>query len=194
MNFLESFYNLFFHPLFLLRQDRKPFTLSFFVSFLATFSLALYFYNIPPSAYLFFSFFLFFYILFACFISSSIYHFLSESFKGKGNPGNLFNSFLLSLFPFCFLLPFNMLSQSLEFVELQEVIFLPILFWMIFLQIYSIKNNYGLEGGTAVFVYFIPLLAIIVIGVIFLFFSLVLLTLLLGKALPYFLNSTPPLF
>ncbi|NOZ64718.1 MAG: hypothetical protein GXO71_07340 [Caldiserica bacterium] len=188
MNFLEGFYNLFFHPLFLLKQDRKPFTLSLFISLLSAFSLSFSLSYLSPILYILFSILLFLYLLLILVFSASFYHFLSEIFKGKGRPGNLLNSFLLSLFPLCLLPSFNILSRSFRFIELQSIISPLIFFWVVFLQIYIIKNNYGLEGGTAVFVYFIPFLALMAIGILFFLFSLSVFTLFIGKNIPLFLN------
>ncbi len=188
MSFLESFYNLFFHPLFLLKQERKPFTLSLFISLLSAFSLGFSLSYISPTLYILFSILLFLYLLLILFFSSSFYHFISEIFKGKGRPGNLLNSFLLSLFPLCLLPSFNILSRSFQFTGLQGIISPIIFFWIIFLQIYIIKNNYGLESGTAVFVYFIPFLVLIAMGILFFLFSLSIFTILIGKNLPFFLN------
>ena len=189
MNFLEGFYHLFFHPFFLLKQPGKPFSLSLFISLLSSFSLSALFGISSPNSCIFLSIFLFIsYLLYFLFLSA-FYHFISEFFKKKGNPGNLFSSFLLTSFPFVFLSPSAILFRSFQAEKFIPSIFLLFFLWIVILQIYAIKENYELEGGTAVFIYFIPFLGEIIFTFLLVFFSFIVSALLIGKFLPLFLTS-----
>ncbi len=191
MNTWEFFYCLFVHPLFALRQKHKPLGLSLFILFLVVMSLVvssaiLKDFHYTPVTFSFTLIFLFLLTLIFFLLLSCIYHFISEGLKGKGNPWGTFSSLLLSTYPGIFLIPLALLFQPLHQTGVLNFFLFQflIVIWIVGLQIYSLKFIYGIDSGTAVLVYFFPLIA----SVAFLFLLFILLFLflfsLIGETLP----------
>jgi hypothetical protein len=180
MNSLEILFNLLIHPHYALRRQGKSLGLSIAVVVLAIWSLTVgsYLVNGVSINAGVFSFSLIASIittLLLIFIGASLWHFISESFRGEGKVNELFLCMCLSFLPFVFFTPIALMIKFLEGSVVCWLLFRTVIFaWVITLQIFSIKMVYELNGPLAILTYFIPFMAVFVI-LFFVFMLLVLL-------------------
>lgn len=163
MNNFEILFNLIVHPLYALRREDRSLGLAVVVVIAALWSSIAGNYLIRgnPVNTTFFSFNIIFSVitmLFFIVLQVSLWHFISESFKGKGKVSELFLCVCLSFLPFIFFAPMalimNFLSINTTFFWLFFRFFIFV--WVAVLQIYSIRVVYELNGPQAVLTYFIP--------------------------------------
>ncbi len=184
MSYLESFYLLLFHPLFFLKQSRKPVSLAFITLALATLaSISLLPSRSLPGGIILF-FFSYLSILIILFFLALFYHYFSELMGGRGKATSLFLSFLYSFIPLSFASPIYITLKTVKAEGIFPLLFLLILFYCLFLQINALKINYTLEDGTAVFIYFLPWILSIVLLLLILFISFFLFALMFFKFSP----------
>ncbi len=102
--------------------------------------------------------------LFLIVISASLWHFISESFKGEGKVSELFICICLSFLPYIFLTP---MALIMKFSGINEtfywLFFFLIAVWVMVLQISSLRIVYELNGPLATLTYFIPFMIIFII-------------------------------
>jgi len=106
------------------------------------------------------------------FFLTAVFHSLAQFFGGQGRTEELFLSFGFSFLPLFFLLPISLLSYFFlvkEFLATGWRVFLFynflnffLFFWILRLQIMSIKEIYGLPLRRAILVYFLPFLFLII--------------------------------
>lgn len=161
MNNLEILLNLLIHPNYALRRKDKSWGLAIVVVIMATWSSVVSDYLMRGTSLNYTVFILsviltITVVLFSVFVGVSLWHFISESFKGKGKTSELFLCICFSLLPYIFLAPMALVAKSLNVTFLWVLFQLFILVWVIVLQIDSIKTVYGLSGSQAVLTYFIP--------------------------------------
>ncbi len=163
MNNLEILFNLIVHPLYALRREDRTLGLAIIVIIAALWS------SIAGNSLIrgtsvsatFFSLNIIFSvitILFLIVLQVSLWHFISEGFKGRGKVSELFLCVCLSFLPYIFLAPMALIVKSLSINTnfLWSFFQFSILVWVIVLQINSIRSVYGLNGSQAVLTYFIP--------------------------------------
>ena len=183
MSLLEDFYNLLFHPLYFLKKKSKSLILCIFITLLVTLSLLSLIPGIEKGdqAFLFFS--LLVLIFLSLFFFSIFYHFFCGIFKGKGEALPLYISLLYSLWPLILLAPLRILCFKGILQEVFSFILFITLGYVIFLQINAMRLNYSLEGGTVLFIYFLPLIFSFFLSLLALFLILLLL---FGVALKFY--------
>lgn len=181
MNSLEILFNLLVHPHYALRKQGKSLSLSIAVVVLAIWSLTVgsYLVNGVSINAGVFSFGLIASVittLLFVFIDVSLWHFISESFRGEGKVNELFLCMCLSFLPFVFFAPIALMIKFLEGSVVCWLLFRTVIFaWVIALQIFSIKMVYELNGPLAILTYFVPFMAFLII--LFLVFMLIILLL-----------------
>lgn len=179
MNNLEILFNLIVHPLYALRREDRTLSLAILVIVAALWSSITGNYLISGNYVnaTFFSFNIVFSVVIALFfiiLQVSLWHFISEIFKGKGKVSELFLCVCLCFLPYIFLAPMALIVKSLS---INTTFFWPffqfsIIIWVIVLQINSIKTVYGLNGSQAVLTYFIPFAVLFSILLLILIFSI----------------------
>lgn len=122
-------------------------------------------------------------------IISGIYHGLAKLFKGDGSYGSLISTLSFAGFPKLFAVPFSLIvlfggrTGSFPTFFISMIIFALIsqafAIWVIVLDIIAIRENYRLSTGKATLVYFIPVIAFIIL-VSIVFFGFVLLAISVG--------------
>ncbi|MCL6472643.1 MAG: YIP1 family protein [Firmicutes bacterium] len=124
-------------------------------------------------------------------IISGIYHGLAKLFKGDGSYGSLISTLSFASFPRLFAVPFSLIvlfggrTGSFPTFFISMIIFALVsqafAIWVIVLDIIVIRENYRLSTGKATLVYFIPVIAFIIL-VSIVFFGFVLLAISIGGA------------
>ncbi|HIE43219.1 MAG TPA: hypothetical protein EYP78_00275 [Candidatus Omnitrophica bacterium] len=170
MNNLEILLHILIHPYYAIRRGEKSLGLSIIVVAVAVWSTTVSDYLIRGvwvSPHLFsFSFILRFTItLFSILIAVSLWHVVSETFRGKGRVGELFPSICLCFLPYIFLSPAALIISSLGtgLTSYWSFFKFLIILWVIILQIFSLKIIYELNGLVAALSYFTPVLLLFAI-------------------------------
>jgi len=163
MNNLEILFNLLIHPNYALRREDRSFGLAVMVVIAALWSSIAGNYLIRGNTVNanFFSFNVIFSVITVFFfmvLQVSLWHFISEGFKGKGKASELFLCVCLSFLPFIFFAPMALIMKFLSINTTFFWLFFKffIFVWVVVLQISSIRIVYELSGPQAVLTYFIP--------------------------------------
>ena len=124
---------------------------------------------------------IFFMLMLKILFATSVLNYSAECFGGRGDSGSAFLGFGFSFIPFVFSTPFLIFTLLLEqpFKGLISfLILLSLSFWVVYLQITSIKEVYSLTSGRAFIAYFAPFII-----VVFLFTLILITTILFGVTL-----------
>ena len=169
MNNLEILLDVLIHPSYALRRGDKSLSLSIAVVVLAVWSAVVGNYiirgiSINAASLLFSIIGITLFALLFNFIIVSVWHFISESFKGRGRANELFICVCLSFLPYIFLAPLALIIKfsggGLVYWPFFKFV---IAVWVITLQISSIRIVYQLNGPLAAASYFIPFAAFLII-------------------------------
>jgi hypothetical protein len=178
MNNLEILLNLLIRPNYALRRGDKSLSLSVIVIIVAVWSFTVSNYlvsriSVNAAALSFSIIFAIIITLFLIFIAVSLWHFVSESFKGEGKVNELFPCICLSFLPYIFLTPMALIMRFSEggIIPYWSLFRFLMVVWVITLQILSLKTVYELNGPLATLAYFVPFL--IVFAIFLLMFVLI---------------------
>ncbi len=166
MNNLEILFNLLIHPNYALRREDRNLGLAIMVLIAALWSSIAGDYLIRGASVnaTLFSFSIIISIvamLFAIVMGVSLWHFISEGFKGKGKASELFVCICLCFLPYVFFAPMALIMKFLSInVAFFGLFRMLMIIWVVVLQISSIRIVYELSGSQAVLTYFIPFTAI----------------------------------
>lgn len=118
-------------------------------------------------------------------IITSLFHFIASWHKTEGSINNLFILFGVSLLPLIFLPAVAIFGRGLgsvgHFIYLLS--YFGIVFWILFLQIKSLKLIYHLETGKAISVYVIPFFSSLILFVLSLLIFIILIVALIINSL-----------
>lgn len=195
MDNLEILFNLLIRPNYALRREDRSLSLAIMVVIAAVWSAAVSNYlvkGVSVNAAIFsLSIILPIIItLFAIVVTVSLWHFVSESFKGEGKASELFICICLSFLPYIFLIPMALIMKFSRINITFQWLFLKffIAIWVIALQISSLKIVYELNGPLATLTYFVPFLVIFAIFLLIVTLTIVFLVAVASQALTPFLQ------
>ena len=195
MNNLEILFNLIVHPNYALRREDRSLTLAIMVVIAAIWSATVSSYlvkGVSVNAAIFsLSIILPIIItLFFIVVTVSLWHFISESFKGEGKASKLFLCICLSFLPLIFLTPMALIMKfsgnNITFYWLSFKFLIAV--WVMILQIFSLKIVYELNGPLATLTYFVPFLMIFAIFLLIVMLIILLLVFMASQALTPFLQ------
>ena len=194
MNNLEILLNLLVHPHYALKRKDKSLGLSVLVLIVSLWSWLVSNYliqgiSVSSAAFSINIISLFIITLLFVIVSVSLWHFISESFKGEGKATELFLCICLSFLPLIFLTP---MALIVKFSHLALSFYMPfsiaIVVWVVTLKILSLKIVYGLNGPLATLTYFIPFIVIFAIYILLLILIVSFLMITASQALMPFLE------
>ena len=179
MNNLEILFNFLIHPTYALKRRDKSLSLSIMVVIAALWSSVTGNYlmtdtSVSAAVFSFRIICMVMMTLFLIVISVSVWHFISESFKGEGKVSELFPCICLSFLPYIFLTPLALIIKFLPDSATFYWFFFQFLIvvWVIVLQISSIRTVYELNGPLATLTYFVPFIVIFIISLLILILAL----------------------
>ena len=94
------------------------------------------------------------------FIQTGVYHLFAEFFGGEGSVLSLFTTLPFTSLPSLVLTPIGMLMQAARLGVLMVPVSLGMFIWMVVLQVLALKEVYGISGGRATAVIFLPVVLI----------------------------------
>lgn len=171
MNNLEILFNLLIHPNYALKRQDKSLSLSIMVLIAALWSsvISKHLMNGISINTTIFSFSLIMPVIVALvliIVLVSLWHFISESFKGEGKVSELFLCICLSFLPYIFLTPMALIMKFSGINITFSWFFFRflIVMWIVILQVLSLRIVYEMSGPLATLTYFIPFVGIVVIS------------------------------